>query len=78
MICPYCGGSMQHGEILSRSDILQWIETEEPVSKAKKYTSLGLEGKMLLVPSTLGRAWIPADYCPKCKKMIFETEILDV
>lgn len=81
MTCPYCGGEMRHGEITTvdngMRNILQWMEGE-PLSKGKKLLGSCRSGKMLQMPYVGFRYWIPADFCPKCKKMIFETDILEI
>ncbi len=77
MTCPYCGSEMRHGEITADSTIIRWIEGGTPKSKAAKFFSTGFAGKLLQVPHYALRPWIPADFCPKCKKMIFETDILE-
>ena len=76
MDCPYCGEQMQHGEITSNGTLLVWNEGE-PLSKARKLLGAGLKGKQLQMPYVGLQFWIPADFCPKCKKMIFTTDIID-
>lgn len=76
MTCPFCGSEMRHGEITADNTILRWIEGDQPKSKVRKIFSLRTEGNLLKVPQTAWRPWIPADFCPKCKKMIYETDIL--
>ena len=73
MICPYCKNEMQHGEITvdRRSPI---IFRQEGVKRTLGDMFWGV-GR---VQAGLGNGWkqgIPADYCPQCKKMIFDTEI---
>lgn len=77
MTCPYCGSEMRHGEITADSTIVRWIEGREPQSKLRKFFTLPTKGKLLKIPHFAFTPWIPADFCPKCRKMIFETEIID-
>ena len=77
MICPYCGGEMRHGEITTKSTVIRWIEGSKPLSKVKKTFGAGMEGNLLRIPHYAFQPWIPADYCEKCRKMIFETEIIE-
>lgn len=76
MKCSYCGNEMRHGEITTNSTIIRWIEGVNPISKTKKFFTTGLEGNLLRIPHYAFHPWIPADYCGKCRKMIFETEII--
>ena len=77
MTCPYCGGEMRHGEITADNTIIRWIEGDKPKSKAQKFFSSRMEGNLLRIPHFAFRPWIPANYCGKCRKMIFETEIIE-
>lgn len=80
MTCPYCGCEMRHGEITSADrglhNHLLWIEGE-PLSKKRKFFGLHKTGKLMQMPYVGTKYWIPADFCPKCKKMIFETDIIE-
>lgn len=77
MNCPYCGGEMRHGEITTDTTIIRWVEGQEPKSKFWKFHAPRTAGKLLQIPHFAWKPWIPADFCPKCKKMIFETDIID-
>ena len=80
MQCPYCGGEMHSGEITvagsSLHNHLIWFEGE-PMPKQRKLFGIHKNGKLMQMPYVGMRFWLPADYCPKCKKMIFETQIID-
>ena len=63
MECPICKSEMQEGEILCPQGKFKWIPKGTKIfSKESKYF-----GK---VGGFLGRAFIEAYYCDKCKKII--------
>ena len=73
MDCPFCGKEMQHG-ILSgdgRSSV-----TFKPGEKKTGWFDrlIGID-KITAAKYTLMAFTIDADYCPGCKKMIFDTDI---
>ena len=80
MQCPYCGGRMRSGEITvtgsSLRNHLVWFEGE-PMSKKRKLFGIHKTGKLMQMPYVGTQFWLPADFCPKCKKMIFETDIIE-
>lgn len=80
MQCPYCGGTMRSGEITvtgsSLHNHLVWFEGE-PMSKKRKLFGIHKTGKLMQMPYVGIQFWLPADFCPKCKKMIFETDIIE-
>lgn len=74
MDCPYCGKEMQRGEICGETRTkIRWMpENRFHLSSADKLCS---EAHYVAALSAPGRFWIQADYCPACRKMIFETDI---
>lgn len=80
MQCPYCGGEMRHGEITTAvnnfHNHLMWMEGNLP-DKKRKFFGMFRPGKLLQMPYVGTRFWLPADFCPKCKKMIFDTDIIE-
>ena len=73
MNCPFCGKEMQHG-ILSgdgRSAV-----TFKPGEKKTGWFDrlIGID-KLTAAKYTLTAFMIDADYCPGCKKMVFDTDI---
>ena len=73
VLCPYCQNEMQHGEIT--------VDRRSPVFFRKegvKRTLSDMFWGVGRIQAGLENGWnqgIPADYCHKCKKMIFDTEI---
>ena len=73
MLCPYCNNEMQHGELMydHRSPMYFQVDGQK-LGFFYQFVGTGL------VEASKG-TWmaksIYADYCPKCKKMIFETEV---
>ncbi len=75
MQCPYCHGEMKTGRLRVNSKFpLVWYGDDEKISGLDR--GLGGIGQLTLAKyDWLGRAFIPALYCPACKKMVIETEI---
>lgn len=74
MQCPYCHQEMQAGTIAGdgRGGKLYWqLEGE----KASFFDKLSGTRQIEAAKYTLASFTIEANYCPACKKMIFETDI---
>ncbi len=74
MNCPYCGEEMKHGQIFC--DGRSGIHFQQEGKKLTFWDQLAGVGKVI----TKGRSktltiQIEADYCEKCKKMIFDADI---
>lgn len=74
MKCPYCDQEMQQGEILA--DPRGGMVFQQEGQKIGFFDGLAGVGR---IEAARGSGWtkirIPADYCPRCKKMIFGTEV---
>lgn len=75
MDCPYCGNEMQHGEIFGdpRSKLC-WVP-ENRFNKSFMDKLFSADMHRLKNVTYKSGAWIQADYCVACKKMIIETDI---
>lgn len=73
MLCPYCNNEMQHGDITAdpRGGMFFLKEGE----KRSIGDALGGVGRIEAAKGGWSKLKLPADYCPTCKKMIFDTEI---
>lgn len=79
MICPFCGGEMQHGKFLFDGRTKSgWLEDTKKYSKLnifpgqyKTLSSVHLSSPLPVLANMEG------DFCPKCKKMIFDTNIIE-
>ena len=79
MKCPYCNKQMVHGFIRydSRSG-LRWHADGDTSSKWDKFCdALGGIGQLTAaLEDNWAKGNIPGDYCPGCKKMLIETDIV--
>ena len=73
MNCPYCGKEMQQG-ILS-GDGRSAVTFKAGDKKTGAFDRFIGIGKVTAAKSSLTTFTIEADYCPACKKMIFDTDI---
>ena len=73
MTCPFCGKEMTHGFISGdgRSGVY-WNEGDTKRTLTDKLVGIG---KLTAAKYTLATFRIESDYCPACKKMIFDTDI---
>lgn len=73
MKCPYCEGEMLHGHLFC--DGRSGIHFQQEGKKLTFWDQLAGVGKV----STKGRRTmtirIEADYCEKCRKIIFDAEV---
>lgn len=72
MVCPFCEAEMQHGRLTGegRSKVV-WERDGEKLGFLDKIGGIGaVDAKY-----TFSKFIIEADYCPKCRKMIFSTNI---
>ncbi len=74
MKCPYCNQEMENGIISGdgRSGVF-WKKGDK---KAGFMDRLGGAGKIEAAKYTLTTFTMEANYCPACKKMIIDTDIL--
>ncbi len=73
MKCPFCDKEMTKGFISGdgRSGVY-WNDEAEKISFVDKIVGVG---KVTAAKYTLTQFKIDANYCPDCKKMIFDTEV---
>ena len=74
MLCPYCGKEMKRG-IMSGDGRqgITWKEGEKPAGFIDKLCG---EGIVTVAKWKLTQFTIEADFCPDCKKMIIDTDVL--
>lgn len=76
MICPFCGNEMQSGVIKGDGRItIRWVPDGEKLHFIDRVTK-----KCMIKAAKYSFSrilTIDADYCTKCKKMIFDTEVND-
>lgn len=72
MKCPYCDGEMQHGTLCGdgRSGV-RFDQEGKKLTWSDKLAGMGA----LKVKMKFYRFNIEADYCEKCKKIIFDAEV---
>ena len=79
MKCPYCGDQMKSGVIQYDSRCrLRWRSDGDTRSHLDRFFD-EMDGVGLLTESKVslwGIGRIPGDYCPSCKKLIIETDII--
>ena len=73
MLCPYCQNEMQHGELSYDRRSPMYFQADG--QKLSFFDQLAGTGLVEASKGTWMARPLPADYCPKCKKMIFETEV---
>ena len=79
MICPFCGEEMKAGTIhFDGRSRIRWYADDENKSGADRFWDfLGGVGEMTGAEYNWGGAGkFKSDYCPTCKKMIIETDIV--
>lgn len=79
MACPFCGREMTRGSIrFGGRASLRWLpEGAEKSLSDRFWDALGGVGTLTAGRcSTRGTGTLPADYCPSCRKMILETDIV--
>lgn len=75
MKCPFCGGDMQPGIIKYNSNMpLRWIPENTPKSGLDRFWDV-LGGIGILTAGQRSKGKLKSDFCPACKRMIFETDI---
>lgn len=75
MDCPFCRQPMQHGEIYGDGRMkVSWVP-ENRFNQSLMDKILSADMHRLKNVAYKSGFWIQADYCPACKKMIFETDI---
>lgn len=80
MNCPYCGGEMQSGTLFgSPKGGAPTFRTDEQLSKSRTerfLNSLGRSGILIMPEYSIWYGYrTPALFCPKCKKMIIDTDV---
>lgn len=73
MKCPYCEGEMLHGHLLC--DGRSGIHFQQEGKKLTFWDQLAGVGKVITKGRRTVTIRIEADYCEKCRKMIFDTEV---
>lgn len=79
MNCPYCAGEMQSGTIRFDGRFhIRWFPDGQVKTRSDRFWDAlggvgGLTAAQYNWSGVLGS--ISSDYCPTCKKMIFETDI---
>lgn len=73
MKCPYCDGEMLHGNL--QMDGRSGIHFQQEGKKLTFWDQLAGVGKVITKGRRLWAIQIEADYCEKCRKMIFDTEV---
>ena len=76
MNCPYCGGPMEHGEITGDGrGKVRWVPEGELPTKLDRFFADPYRRRLTGATYKMFCFWIQSDYCPKCRKMIFDTDI---
>ena len=75
MYCPFCAKEMQHG-ILS-GDGRSNVTFSAGDKKTGWFDRLTGKEKVTAADYTLATFTIKADYCPFCRKMIFDTGVTE-
>lgn len=80
MKCPYCNGEMQSGTLFgSPKGGAPTFRTDEWLSKNRMdrlFDSLGSSGILIMPKYSIWYSYrTPALFCPKCKKMIIDTDV---
>ncbi len=73
MKCPYCDGEMIHGEITA--DGRRSLRFQREGQNLTFGDLLCGVGRLTAVQNHWMIVHAPADYCPRCKKLIIETEV---
>lgn len=79
MICPFCDREMKSGTIhFDGRARMRWFADDESKSRSDRFwDSLGGVGELTGAEyNWAGDGKFKSDYCPSCKKMVFETDIL--
>lgn len=79
MICPFCSKEMKSGTLtFDGRTRLRWIPDDEDRSRSERFwNALGGVGALVAGEYSIwGAGKVKSDYCPSCKKMIFETDIV--
>lgn len=79
MDCPYCGEKMQDGTLfLGRKEGPRFL-TEQQLSRSRSdrfWDALGGIGNLKVDDSrTWSSSRTPASFCPRCRKMIIDTDV---
>ncbi|MBQ8568511.1 MAG: hypothetical protein IJ446_04765 [Oscillospiraceae bacterium] len=78
MNCPYCNEEMKKGIIAGDGRTpIAWEEENSGKNAFEKFTDKWFAGigRLRAVKYTVGKFSIDAFYCPKCKKLIIDTDI---
>lgn len=78
MKCPFCGGEMQAGTIsFDGRTKLFWLPDGENKSSVQRFLdAIGGIGSLTAGETDFwSRGRLKSDYCPDCRKMIFDTDI---
>ncbi len=75
MKCPFCGGDMCAGIIRYDTRVPMRFESKDTPKSALDRFWDALGGIGILTATQHSNLKLEADYCPTCRKMIFETDI---
>ena len=74
MICPYCRGEMRAGQLIADTrQPLGFCPDDAPPGKLDMF--FGTFPRLSGVKHGFSYLRIRSDYCPRCKKMIIDTNI---
>jgi len=73
MKCPYCDGEMQHGNL--QMDGRSGLHFQQEGKKLTFWDQLAGVGKVITKGQRMLTIQIEADYCEKCRKIIFDAEV---
>ena len=79
MKCPYCGEQMTSGVIRydGRSGLRWSTDADNRSGWDKFYDSIGRIGQLTAAEeNSWARGSVSGNYCPTCKKLIIETDIV--
>lgn len=75
MNCPFCGKAMEHGEIVGDGRTkIRWEPEGLYPTRLDKIFADPWHGRLTGAVYQAG-VRITADFCPTCKKMVFDTDI---
>lgn len=74
MKCPFCSGDMQPGDIIADTrQRVGFCPDDAPPGRVKLF--FGTYPKLTAAKHGFNYLRIRSEYCAKCKKMIFDTDI---
>ena len=74
MTCPFCRGQMRAGTMLADTrKRAGWYPDDAPLGKLDLF--FGTYPRLTAAKHGFNYLRVKSDYCPRCKKMIFDTDI---